>query len=85
MEDVGEVMQEVFRSHYKKFLDEKIPALGHMTPREAAQRPEMRDRLVTLMKNHLQMMDGHSKKDGRRYDIGWVLDELGLSELRKPL
>jgi hypothetical protein len=85
MEDVGEVMQEVFRSHYKKFLDEKIPALDHMTPREAAQRPEMRDRLVTLMKNHLQMMDGHSKKDGRRYDIGWVLDELGLSELRKPL
>ncbi|MCK9589295.1 MAG: hypothetical protein WC076_07975 [Terrimicrobiaceae bacterium] len=44
----------------------------------------LRDRLVTLMKGHLQTMDGHSKKDGRRYDIGWVLDELGLGEMKAP-
>jgi hypothetical protein len=84
IEDVGEMMQEVFRSHYKKFLEDRIPALGNMTPREAAGRPEMRGRLVNLMKGHLQTMDGHSKKDGRIYDIGWVLDELGLGEMNVP-
>jgi hypothetical protein len=84
IEDVGEMMQEVFRSHYKKFLDDRIPALKNMTPREAAKRPEMRDRLVTLMKGHLQTMDGHSKKDGRHYNIDWVLDELGLGEMKVP-
>jgi len=84
IEDVGEMMQEAYRSHYKKFLRDKIPALDHMTPREAAKRPEMRARLVSLMKGHLQMMDGNSKKDGRHYDIGWVLDELGLGEMNLP-
>ena len=84
IKDVGEVMQEIFHSHYKKFLDDRIPALDNMTPREAAGRPEMRDRLVNLMKGHLQTMDGHSKKDGRIYDIGWVLDELALGEMNVP-
>lgn len=84
IEDVGAMMQEVFRSHYKKFLDDRIPALDNMTPREAARRPEMRDRMVALMKGHLQTMDGHSKKDGRLYDIGWVLEELGLGEMKVP-
>ena len=84
IEDEGEMMQELFHSHYKKFLGDKIPEIDHMTPREAAKRPEMRARLITLMKGHLQTMDGHSKKDGRDYDMGWVLDELGLGELKVP-
>jgi len=36
------------------------------------------------MKGHLQTMDGHSKKDGRHYNIDWVLDELGLGEMKVP-
>ena len=84
IEDVGEIMQEVFRAHYRKFLEDRIPALDNLTPREAALRPEMRSRLVALMKGHVQTMDGHSRKDGRTYDIGWVLDELGLGELKTP-
>ena len=84
IEDAGEMMQEVYRAHYRKFLDDHIPALDNLTPREAAARPEMRQRLIALMKDHLQTMDGHSKKDGRAYDIGWVLDELGLGEMKVP-
>jgi len=80
--DPGEMMQQVFRSRYETFLDEKVPALNGLTPREASRRPEMREMLVDLMKSHVQSMDGHSKKDGRTYDIGWVLDELELSELK---
>jgi hypothetical protein len=84
VEDTDAVMQHFFRSHYEKFLDDRVPALDDMTPREAAKRPDMRERLITLMKEHLQTMDGQSKNDGRRYDINWVLDELGLEELKVP-
>jgi len=82
--DTDALMQGVFREHYRKFLEDRIPALDNLTPREAAARPDMRDRLVALMKGHLQTMDGHSKQDGRVYDIGWVLDELGLAEMKTP-
>ena len=84
IDDAGEMMKEVFRAHYRKFLDDHIPALDNLTPREAAKRPEMRQRLISLMKGHLQTMDDHSRKDGRTYDIGWVLDELGLAEMIVP-
>jgi len=42
------------------------------------------DQITDESKKAMKTMDGHSKKDGRAYDIGWVLDELGLGEMKIP-
>jgi len=77
----AELLQSVMRSHYEKFLREPVPALDRLTPREAAAREDMRGRLVDLMKGHLQSVDDLGRRRGITYDLGWVLEELGLDEL----
>ena len=42
--------QKVMIRSYHKWLDEKIPALDNMTPREAARIPEMRGRVEDLLR-----------------------------------
>ncbi len=77
----AELLQSVLRSHYERFLRDPVPALDGLTPREAVARPDMRGRLVDLMKGHLQSVDDLGRRQGIAHDIGWVLEELGLDEL----
>ncbi len=42
----------------------------------------MRPRLIELMKDHLHGLEGQFKDKGFTIDISWVLDELGLRELK---
>ena len=77
-----EIMQQFHRRHYEKFLDDGIPMLDNMTPRQAAASPEMRPRLIELMKLHLHGIEQRSRDEGFALDLNWVLDELGLDELR---
>lgn len=77
-----QVMEDFYQRTYRKFLDERIPALGGMTPRAAACDPAMRAPLIAVMKTHLHGLDGLKRDKGIVVDIGWVLDELGLQELK---
>lgn len=71
-----------YRKHYEIFLNDSIPALDGMTPRKAAKSPRMRPLLIELMKNHISSIDRINKTRGFSINIDWVLDELGLKELR---
>ena len=77
-----QVLEDFYGRTYRKFLDEKIPALGGMTPRTAARNPAMRPPLIAVMKTHLHGLDQLKRDKGIVIDIGWVLDELGLQELK---
>jgi hypothetical protein len=77
-----DAVQAAMRNHYRRFLDDQVPALGGRTPRDAARDPGMRPRLLDLMKDHLNGVEQMSRRDGIPLDIGWVLDELGLQELK---
>ncbi|MFH1844081.1 MAG: hypothetical protein ABIF77_12820 [bacterium] len=80
--DVEEqLMAQVYRSHYRKFLEDSIPALDGLTPRQAASEPQMRPRLIELMKSHLHGIEENSRRKGIALDINWVIEELGLDEL----
>ncbi len=74
--------QDLYKKQYRTFLDEGVPALDGMTPRKAAKMPSMRPRLVELMKFHLNAMEKQNRDENLGVDIGWVLDELGLDELK---
>ena len=81
-EILRELLQKAHKRHYTVFLDDKIPALDNMTPRQAASDPQMRPRLIELMKQHLKGIEKENKDRGLGLNIDWVLDELALPELK---
>lgn len=76
-----EVMEKFYKHHYTTFLDDKIPALDGLTPREAAKRDNYHERLIELMKEHINGLETLMEDKGIKINIDWVLKELGLDEL----
>jgi len=76
-----ELVGRMYQDHYTEFLNDPVPALEGMTPREAARDPAMRPRLIELMKLHVHQVEEVSRRKGVDLRIGWVLEELGLTEL----
>lgn len=77
-----EVVEQFHRRHYETFLDDEVPMLEGMSPRQAAADPAMRPRLIELMKLHVHGLEKRSRDEGMDLSIDWLLDELGLQELR---
>ncbi len=67
-----------------RLLDQAVPLLDGLTPRQAAARPEMRARLVTLMKGQVKNLDRLRRRQGLDVDLTPQLQELGLDELVQP-
>ena len=63
------------------FLDDQIPALDGRTPRQAAQDPALRPKLLHLLKQRVQACDEHNLESGGSYDVNWLLRELGTTEI----
>lgn len=78
-----EVMQRYLDSHYRRWLDEKIPALGGKTPREVAHDFEGREQLVALLKELENRETRRAKDTGVGYDALWLWRELGIEHLRR--
>jgi len=76
------LMRDFYKNRYEKFLDEEIPALDNMTPRQAAKKPAMKQQLINLMKLHLKGIEKQNKDQNLKLSIDWVLEELGLPELK---
>jgi hypothetical protein len=70
--------------HYRKTLDEVVPMLGGMTPREAARTAAGRAKVATWLKYiENQSQTRHDPGDPlSTYDVGWLWSELGVAELR---
>ena len=72
------LLRGIKEKHMAGWVDEQIPALGGMTPREAAKKPASRaqlDLLLRDMENHESQMPADE-----RYDFDRVREALGLSE-----
>jgi len=80
-EVLAEISKKFYEEHYTRFMDEPVPALGGMTPREASGRPDARPMLIELMKGHINNIETKNKEDGTDISIDFVLKELGLDEL----
>ncbi len=77
----AEVMKQFYRDRYTRFLDEEIPALNGLTPRQAAADPLSRRLLVDLMKGHLFGIESKNREERMDISIDFALRELGLEEL----
>jgi hypothetical protein len=77
-----EVQQEAYTKfmecHCRKWLTEKIPALGGKTPRQAVRSKNGREQVKELLKS-FENAEEHNKKEGDAYyDLSWMWDELGI-------
>jgi hypothetical protein len=71
--------------HYRRVLDEPVPALGGETPRAAVKTESGRIKVAEWLK----LMENQTAKSGEHnsamasYDLSWLWTELGISELRR--
>jgi hypothetical protein len=74
--EVDAFLRDFKARHYATWLDDSLPALDGLTPREAATQPKHRARLDTLLKE----MEYHESQEapGRRFDFGAIRRSLGL-------
>ena len=79
----AQVMRNFHEQHYRQFLDIPVPMLENKTPRQAAINKSLRPKLIDLMKLHIHGIEKRNQEDTFVHlDIDWVLDELGLEELK---
>ncbi len=83
-ETMAEVQSRVVQESLRCFLDEAIPALGGRTPRQAAADPQLRPKIVQLVKTRVSHLDEDNLRSGRNDDINWLIRELGLTEIDFP-
>ena len=70
--------------HYRRVLDEPIPALGGKSPRATAKTPKGREKVVAWLKS-LESHAAHREPGDPMgsYDVGWMWRELGVEVLRQ--
>jgi hypothetical protein len=79
----GAVLRRFLDKHYAGILDEPLPVLEGLSPRQAAGKDEHRAKVIDWMKdieNHHARMAKDDPSNG--YDCGWIWEELGLSTHR---
>jgi hypothetical protein len=82
-EIAAELIHTALDQHYRRCLDEPIPALGNKTPRQCATSKKGRDMVIEWLK-HLENNELHlAAKSGREpYNSSWMWDELKLAKYR---
>lgn len=70
--------------HYRAVLDQPVPALGDVSPRESTKTAEGRGRLVGWLKG-LENANARLEPGSAiaSYDTRWLWDELGVSDQRR--
>jgi len=70
---VAAAMQQYMRDYEQRWVDESIPALGGMTPRQALEDPEMRRELEAVLDDMAW--------DARQFEAGGTMDPARIREL----
>ena len=65
------------RDHYRRWVDDPLPALGGLSPRLAARAPQ-REALETLLRQ-LENLEDRRRASGAPFcDVSWIRRELGM-------
>jgi len=83
-EEERQFVHDTLDRHYRAVLDQPVPALGDVSPRDSARTAEGRERLVGWLKG-LENMTAQLEPGSAiaSYDVGWIWKELGVSDLRR--
>lgn len=82
--EIQKALQDMLERHWTGWMDQSIPALGGLTPRQAMQSESGRERLEALIKD-AEMMDDRFPTPGmQRQILDKVRKELGLEREPDP-
>jgi hypothetical protein len=83
-EEERKFVHESLDRHYRAVLDQPVPALGDVSPRESAKTTDGRKRLVGWLKG-LENANAQLESDSAiaSYDASWLWEELGVSDQRR--
>lgn len=81
-EEQPEALRAEHEARYRRLLEQPLDELEGLTPRQAAADPARRPRVVELFKVHLHNLEQRNRREATPLSIDWVLDELGLAELK---
>ncbi len=73
---IGQFKEE----HYRRWLDEELPALDGHTPRHAASSDALRPRLREMLKDLERAYEEELESGDPAFDPSWLRDELGLAD-----
>lgn len=84
-EEEARVIGEVMDRHYRQVLDEAVPALGNLTPRQATRTAAGRQKLIDWLKylENNAARSGDGQHGIAAYDFTWMWMELGVAQFRK--
>lgn len=78
-EIASQLIQDALDRHYRAVVDQPIPMLDGLTPRQAAADPRTRERAFEWLKALESNEDRRSARNGQApYDARWLWAELGL-------
>jgi hypothetical protein len=75
--EVLEVVKRMQAEHYRRWLDEEIPALGGLTPRHAARRKGAPRKSLELLLAEIEHAQA-GQEEQQRFDVSVLRRELGL-------
>jgi hypothetical protein len=82
-DELKQVVHQSLTDHYRRTLDEPIPALGNRSPRQAAKTAKGRDKVVAWLKMLENSSERHKPDDPMAsYDFTWMWEELCVAEHR---
>lgn len=77
-----ETLRAEHESRYQRLLDQPLPLLDNLTPRQAAADPARRPLLIEWVKVHLHNLEQRNRRERVRFSLDTFLDALGLAELK---
>ena len=78
------IIHESLDRHYRQQLDEPIPMLGDISPRQATKSAKGRLKLIAWLKHLENHMARHKPPEPMAgYDTTWLWEELGVTDHRK--
>ena len=72
------LLGDFYERHYRTWPDTPLPALAGRTPRETAQKPATRGKVIGLLKQMENRAARQRQERQLAYDFGWMWAELGL-------
>jgi hypothetical protein len=79
--EVREQLKKTLFAHWENWVDEKIPALGHMTPRQAVKEPDGRESVEALLLDAERHADANEQmREAGTVAIANVRRRLGLDK-----
>jgi hypothetical protein len=78
-EEVAQIQKQWLEKHQQDWLDEPLPALHDLTPRQAAQNPQERPNLIMVLKDIEFSIAINPNLPGGGMDVAFLRQELGIT------